>query len=330
MPIRTDSITGERRDTELEECPPSCLVRKDTYSGIVEISGGDALDFLHRMSTNNVLDLASFHHVTTVLITEKARLLDVLTIVRLPDRILMFTRADADPRNVISWLEKFVIMDDVSFTDRSTILGTISLIASGNGEVAKGTELMQQLGEGVSGPKPPVITSFLDDLWKGRKLDIVFERSSYANDPLPELPGVHCSPMSDQVYEATRIRLGVPAFPNELSEKVNPLEAGLRRFVSFTKGCYIGQEVVARLDTYGKVQRSLTHLSAEDPDVPILPGAIVSDGRSEVGWVTSSLHSIGSQESLALGYVKLKSPGPLSVRNVDETHSTVTLREIPE
>ena len=71
--------------------------------------------------------------------------------------------------------------------------------------------------------------------------------------------------MGGEALEAVRIWRGVPAHGAELTEERNPLEAGLVRFVSFNKACYIGQEVVARLNAYDKVQRSLVGLSPGRP-----------------------------------------------------------------
>ena len=74
--------------------------------------------------------------------------------------------------------------------------------------------------------------------------------------------------MDADSYEAFRIAAGVPAHGPELGEEVNPLEAGLWDAVSFTKGCYVGQEVVARLNTYEKVKRYLAMLSLETGPYP--------------------------------------------------------------
>ena len=100
-----------------------------------------------------------------------------------------------------------------------------------------------------------------------------------------------------------RIERGIPVHGKEITEAVNPLEAGLSTLVSFTKGCYIGQEVVARLDTYGKVRRKLCGLVFPDdsPNVPV--GRLFFSGE-EVGWTTSHTYSTQLNKVIALGYVK--------------------------
>jgi folate-binding protein YgfZ len=107
-----------------------------------------------------------------------------------------------------------------------------------------------------------------------------------------------------EVVEAWRILSGLPAPGHELTDEHNPLEAGLRDAVSFTKGCYVGQEVVARLNTYDKVSRILVRLELP-PGAPVpAPGAaVLRDGRS-VGAVTSAIRPAGRRSPVALAYVK--------------------------
>ena len=76
-----------------------------------------------------------------------------------------------------------------------------------------------------------------------------------------------------------RVGAGAPVFGAELGEEVNPLEAGLWEAVSFTKGCYVGQEVVARLNTYEKVKRYLAKLSFEEGEMPETGATLTVDGQ---------------------------------------------------
>ncbi len=89
-------------------------------------------------------------------------------------------------------------------------------------------------------------------------------------------------PCGIDALEIHRIESGFPVYGRELIEDVNPLEAGLERFVSLTKGCYIGQEVIARLDTYKKLQKRLMGLLLGD-DSCVVPGARVSVQERDVG-----------------------------------------------
>ena len=117
-------------------------------------------------------------------------------------------------------------------------------------------------------------------------------------------------PAGDLAMESRRVLLGLPVHPNELNDDHNPLEAGLRDAVSFDKGCYVGQEVVARLNTYDKVSRSLIGLELPaDGGLPAPGTEIVVEGSTE-GRVTSVVWPSGWPHPVALAYLKRRSSRP--------------------
>ena len=111
--------------------------------------------------------------------------------------------------------------------------------------------------------------------------------------------------------ELLRVESGVPKSGKEITDQVNPLEAGLGRFISSTKGCYIGQEVVARLDTYKKLQRTLKGFIFPEKYQDTTPGTLIVGG-TQVGWTTSHVLSAQIGKHVALGYIKIF-PEPNSV-----------------
>ena len=106
-----------------------------------------------------------------------------------------------------------------------------------------------------------------------------------------------------------RIEAGIPAPGHELTEQWNPLEAELRSAISFTKGCYTGQEVVARLNTYKKVQRTLRGLRLAGDEIPP-PGSRLLAAGAEAGLVTSAAFSPALGAPIALAYVALETSAP--------------------
>ena len=110
------------------------------------------------------------------------------------------------------------------------------------------------------------------------------------------------APVGATAMDAARVNFGVPEYGPELGEPYNPLEAGLIGSVDFAKGCYIGQEVIARLDSYKKVQKYLVSLGFADASVS--PGdALLLDGQ-KVGEVTSVAPAPSDGVLKGLGYVK--------------------------
>ncbi len=125
---------------------------------------------------------------------------------------------------------------------------------------------------------------------------------------------------SDADLERLRIQAGIPRWGFELTEAVLPDEAGLRErgFISDTKGCYIGQETVARIKTYGHVNRTLVRLLLEG-EAPASGNEIVFEGE-KVGAVTSAARAAGSGPATALGYVRRERAAPgtrLQIRTRD-------------
>ena len=110
-------------------------------------------------------------------------------------------------------------------------------------------------------------------------------------------------PVGSHATEILRIGYGVAEYGGELHEDYNPLEAGLKDYISFNKGCYIGQEVVARLNTYDKVQKHLMCLSLEAGGAPELPTPLTHEGR-QVGTLTSTVKALDGDRTIGLGYVR--------------------------
>jgi folate-binding protein YgfZ len=127
-------------------------------------------------------------------------------------------------------------------------------------------------------------------------------------------------PAGLETFEILRIEAGTPLYPDELNENVNPLEVGNLEAISFNKGCYVGQEVVARLQTYDKVRRRLVGLMAESKlpsGSKVYAGAQSAAGNeSEIGVVTSSVRSPGLGKEIALAYISMQQVSPGSKYSV--------------
>jgi folate-binding protein YgfZ len=115
-----------------------------------------------------------------------------------------------------------------------------------------------------------------------------------------------------------------------MTQETIPVEASLDAALSYTKGCYIGQEVIARIEARGHVNRKLAGLLLSGDSLPE-PGAKIVSPQREVGWVTSATYSPARQQNIALGYVRREvlTPGtPLRVRTQDSTIDA-TVAELP-
>ncbi len=287
--------------------------------GIVLLEGLDSLDLLQRLSTNDVLKLGIPGVETTVLTNEKGRIVDVVTVLRLDSHRIMLVGHNPARNALKQWLERYVIMEDVRVESAESnflhllIFGDETLATSiGHGQWVTCERVFPTLNS--------TGFAFVKSWPSAKIIHVLINRNGAFGTT-----GFGYSVVGHQHFEDFRIARGIPAFPNELSASYNPLEAGLTHWVSFTKGCYIGQEVLARLDTYKKVQRRLVRMYLPKALSKIPTALVGPDG--EAGLITS----VGNEDSTgripALGYL-LSSAEEKKDRlfvNVDGTHAAVTI-----
>ncbi len=223
----------------------STAARISLNRSLCRFEGADVFDFLHRMSTNDILSLRDGEARRTVIVNEKGRVIDLVTVIRTGDRALLLGSPGLGPE-LARWFEKFIIMDDVRIAggaDDARVLAFYGPRSPGlAGSLSGGRSIVREdLG---SIPGYILVPSVDDDTGTGIGTPPV------TLTDLPEIDNV--------TIETVRIEERVPATGRELGPEVNALEAGLKKYISFSKGCYIGQEVIARLDTYRKLQKILS------------------------------------------------------------------------
>ena len=286
--------------------------------------GRDALDLLQRLTTNDLGGLDAGEVAAAVLTSEIGRVIDVFRVVRLgPDQLMLISESlDFGP--LMGNIDKYTILEDAVLQDVSSATARIGLrgpqaraVASkltgiDSSSVDAGElQPVPALGEGAILLKGnPLISDGYDLVAPVDAAAEAWEAAVNAG----AVPVGHCA------LEHTRIEAGVPAPGAELNDRVNPLEAGLEEFVSFTKGCYVGQEVIARLDTYDKVQRRLVRLNVPEATAP---GESLESGQRTAGWVTSVSRLTENGRAAALGYVRRAFIEPGTVLNVGAGEVTV-------
>jgi folate-binding protein YgfZ len=262
-------------------------VADNSMFGRIEVTGNDRLDLLHRISTNSLIGLPAGGVVSTVFVTDKGRILDRVIVSSRGDSLILITSPGAEPL-LTRWIEKYTITDDIrlkTITDdtvMASLIGPrINSMLSPMFDSPPGKNTSVSLArEGVNlfvvhsqDPRSDVAHIITENAGASRLLEM-----------LESLVGARW--IGRWAYEGFRIASGIPASPGELNDGYNPFECDLRDSISFTKGCYIGQEVIARLDTYGKIKRHLARV--ESPGA--LPGTTpipVSNNGVEAGMLTS-------------------------------------------
>lgn len=285
------------------------LVRR-SHVGRLELTGEDALDLLNRLSTNKLEDLTPGAGMGSVLTSAKGRIVDLLLVLMLEDRLLLLVGPDARER-VAEWIDFFTFTEDVTVRDLTADTAMFSLIGPNAaslveefaGEAVAALPVYSVRAANVGGINVTVVRDDFGELPGfdfiasaedgGRLWRYLVERSA----------GDGAKPVGSLALETVRVEQGVPAPGRELSEDYNPLEADLLRHISFNKGCYVGQEVIARLDTYKKVSKYLVGLSWDGQHLPPTGVSLTADGRRS-GVVTSSVRSDRLQRGIGLGYVR--------------------------
>ena len=303
--------------------------------GRLVVTGGDRIDFLHRLSTNDVASLKPGGVRGTAFTTEKGRMVDYVTVCVRESSLLLLVSSRAETQ-FLQWLEKYHIMEDVSFSSLTQKTGMATLVGPKALQVASrivDSPIKINSASLLNMPFSEVTVISVDD-FHTPMVHFVVEKDNYKTlwDYLcleGEKQGVGV--MNAGAYEAFRISRGIPVFGHEISEAFNPYDCGLTHAISFTKGCYIGQEVIARLDTYQKVQRGLVGAVLSDRPDEVQVNVPLNRGTEEIGWLTSlsSIPINGKYPGLAI--VKKNSmtgEGDLTFRNGEQNYLT-KLVELP-
>ena len=297
----------------------------------LRLTGGDRVRFLNGQVSNDMRQVTTDEAVYTGVMTIKGKLC-ADAFVHVEGETLLVD-ADSELReSLAARLEKYIIADDVQVEDVTDELGLFHLLdfhdEPGKAAVPTLPNALAEIGPGVRGVRATRL---------GRPgLDVFFD-ADLGNTMRAQMHHARYTLLNEDAAESMRILLGVPRWGAELDEAVLPAEAGIEdRAVSFSKGCYIGQEVVSRVRSVGHVNRQLRGFRATDAS-PIYVGmrlhATDAEGSlgKEVGRITSAAPSAGHGGAayVALGYVRRESGDtgtilaavlpPESVTEVDES-----------
>jgi aminomethyltransferase len=273
----------------------------------VVVGGPERRDFLQRLVTNDVSGLSVGRGVPTLLLERTGRVVDRVIVADRGDDFLLVGSSGRGP-DVAGWFEKYIIADDVTCTD---VAGESRLLTVCGPRAVEMIEV--ELGVAAGGFAPwehralegKVVRLMRAENVGGKSFHLIGPPAAVAavEEVLAELPRADAAR-----WHELRVAAGVPAFGTEFDEGTVPLEARMTDAISFTKGCYVGQEVIARVNRYDRVKRALVRLRIEAADPPA-PGDELLDGDEKVGVVTSAARDEAG--SLALGYVAVgrESPG---------------------
>jgi len=285
-----------------------------SFRGRICLTGADRVRFLNGQVTNNVKDLRAGGGVYAALVTAKGKLESDLNIYALANELLL----DFEPgysAAVAQRLEKYVIADDAQVVDASPHYGLLSAQGPKAEAVVRGLGLTPEmpakplefitvqdatLGEIYVMKQPRTGTDGFDLFVPVPALGAVLDKLIAA---AKDASGRACGWLA---LDRARLEAGIPRFGVDMDDTNLAPEAGIEeRAISYSKGCYIGQEVIARIRTYGQVAKALRGLRLANnlKELPAKGDKLFRDGK-EVGYITSALASEALRANIALGYVR--------------------------
>ena len=305
--------------------------------GFLEVAGKDRLPFLNNLLTNQTWDKASKaglqagQGVYAFFLGRNGRIIADMNVIECGDRTLL----EMDARRVETVraaFEKYIFTEQVTLADRTGSLHQLALHGPGSLQILRrvaGSEVPQlpPLGSMSIGLFETDVIVWRDDacgvpghhlvfpidaserIWSG--LSKLFEPK--------ELGKRELRPAGWAAFNAARIEAGRPIFGIDFDDTVLPHETGvlLERAVSFTKGCYLGQEIVARMQARGQWARQLVGIKMTGEELPIAGAAVYDDNDNQVGGITSSTVSpMLSNVAICLGLVKKPFAGLGTVLNL--------------
>lgn len=276
-----------------------------SHWGLLDMTGADRLRFIHNQTTNTFTQRQPGEGCDTVFVTSTARTLDLATAYLTAESLWIVTSPGQDQR-LLDWMDRYIFpADKVHLANRTGAMALFSLLGPGSHALA------QSLGSTLAADAPyGQHQSLGEDGWRiavgsglGAGYTLWGPRATAA-ERWQQCSDAGAIPAGEHLWERWRIQQGRPRPGAELTEDYNPLEAGLWHTLSFDKGCYIGQETIARLNTYQGVKQQLWGLCLSQ--LAPVGEALYRDGE-KVGRLTSVVET--EQGVLGLGYVRTKAGG---------------------
>jgi folate-binding protein YgfZ len=310
--VKTAPDFGDAR-AEFQALLSGCGVYDLSWRSKIAVTGGDRVRWLNGMVSNNVRDLAPGHGVYAFLLNAQGRIQADLYAFQRGDSLLVdMERGQRD--KILQLFDHYIIADDVEIVDISAKLTALGLTGP------ESRKLLERAGIAV----PDLAhLQFAEVAWQQNTVTLLRSgeeaRESWQLWVAPEQVGelwdaLHqagARPIGTAALNLFRISRGIPQFGVDIRERDLPQETGQTRALNFTKGCYLGQEIVERIRSRGAVHRQFTAFAVEgalpEPGAKILP----EEEEKEVGEITSCaiLPLPAGDRRVALGYLRREAAG---------------------
>lgn len=263
--------------------------------GRLRLTGADRIRWLQGMVSNDMLLFESGADVIQAcVLNATGHMLADITVVNMEDSLIL----DLDKVNtekIARLFDSYIIMEDVEIADISDSLICFSLQGS-----AVSGDWVRSIAEDRT-----IVVPARHSVEGGYDLYLPVQEAAALWE---KLTASGARPVGDQAAKIHRVEAGIPQYGVDMDETTIPLEANLEMtHISYRKGCYVGQEIVARIQSRGHTNRALTGLILEGDVLPEYKSSILlagAPGEKLIGWITSSVFSPALNAVIALGYVR--------------------------
>jgi glycine cleavage system T protein len=310
-----------------------------SHRGKLRVTGDDRVKWLQSVIANDILPLTPGTGLRSAFLTHKGKVLSYFRVYLLPDSLMLEDEGEVGDATY-QGLRKFLLYGTKAKLENCAenwglllVSGPKAgeLVQAAFGAAVKVLQALSFLTKEVGGQQALIIRTEetgetdVEILVPVQGLAAAWERLWEVGTPM----GLKA--FGVQARETLRIEAGIPRLGSDLTEEIVPPEANLEgKAFSLSKGCYPGQEVVARMDTYGSVRRRLVGLELKDPVVPPKHAKLFS-GEREVGWISSAVHSPSLHRVIAFGFPlrDFTAPGTDLTVEIDGTRYPATVRALP-
>ena len=261
--------------------------------GIVAITGRDRATWLQGLVTNDVLALKEGESCYSAYLTPQGRMITDMHVIALDDRLWLDVPAPL-AASLRDRLDGLIFAEDAQVVDESSSIAVWGVYGP-EGTVALGTVPFSTRSPGIGNSR----FSISDPGFGVPGFTLYLEDGQALPDAVAGLPEVNL-----ETLDVLRIEAGTPKFLVDMTEDTIPLEAGIEdRAISFTKGCYVGQEVIVRVTHRGGGRVARRLVGWKDSTHAIAAGTKIASGDREIGRVTSAAFSPAEQSTIGFGYV---------------------------
>jgi folate-binding protein YgfZ len=322
--------------TEYRHLRESVALLDKNYRAYLDFAGPDRVRYLNAILTNNIKDLRENHGVVSLFLNPQGRILAEIETYDLAEKLFCVSYASIrEP--LVAALDKYIIMDDVTLTDRTADFATLAL------EGPKAALLAEELTGidpadlaeletrqvsiqripcrlGKRSPGGIASAEFLVDRTQAESLWSILLETARKHGG---------GPAGYQALSALRLEQGAPWFSYDFGEKQIPHEAGLQdSHISYTKGCYTGQEIVERVRSRGQVNRVRVTLKYNLPQPPAPGTPLLFEGK-ETGFTTRAAFSPKLNAPIGMAYLRRENSAPGSIVELPEAAGSATVLATP-